>query len=49
MHQKKATKKESIEVALSNIQKIIQREENDKICPLYGTGNYCLSPEYRKF
>ena len=41
-------KKESIEVALSNIQKIIQREENDKIRALYGSGNYCLSPEYQK-
>ena len=42
-------KKESIEVALSNIQKIIQREENDKMRTLYGAGNYCLSPEYQKF
>ena len=41
--------KESIEVALSNIQKIIQREENDKIRALYGAGNYCPSPEYWKF
>ena len=39
-------KKESFEVAISNIQKIIQRKENDKI---YGADNYCLSPEYRKF
>ena len=38
--------KESVEVALINIQKIIQREENDKIRALYGTGNYCPSPEY---
>ena len=42
-------KKESIEVALSNIQKIIQREENDEIRALCGAGNYCLSPEYQKF
>ena len=42
-------KKESIEVALSNIQKIIQRKENDKIRALYGANNYCLSPEYQKF
>ena len=33
-------KKESIEVALSNIQKIIQHEKNDKIHALYGAGNY---------
>ena len=36
-------------MALSNIQKIIQREENDEIRALYGAGNYCLSPQYRKF
>ena len=42
-------KKESIEVALSNIQKIIQREENDEIYPLYGAGNYCLSLVYQIF
>ena len=42
-------KKESIEVALSNIQKIIQREESDEIRALYGASNYCLSPEYQKF
>ena len=42
-------KKESIEVALSNIQKIMQSEENDKIHALYGAGNYCLSTEYQKF
>ena len=36
-------------MALSNIQKIVQREENDKIRALYGEGNYCLSPEYPKF
>ena len=41
--------KESIEVALSNIQKIIQREENDEIRTLYGAGNYCLSPVYQNF
>ena len=41
-------KKESIEVALSNIEKIIQRKENYKIRALYGAGNYCLSPEYQK-
>ena len=34
-------KKESIEVALSNIQKIIQRKENDKTRARYGAGNYC--------
>ena len=39
-------KKESIDVALSNIQKIIQCQENDEIYALYGAGNYCLSPEY---
>ena len=52
MHQKKRYqnyKKESIEVALSNIQKIIQREKNGEIYPLYGAGNYCLSPVYQKF
>ena len=38
-----------MEVALSNIQKIMQSEENDKIRALYGAGNYCLSLEYRKF
>ena len=42
-------RKESIEVALSNVQIIVQREENDEIHALYGTGNYCLSPEYLKF
>ena len=42
-------KRESIEVALSIIQKIIQREENDKIRALYGAGNYCLSPKYWTF
>ena len=42
-------KKESIEVAHSNIQKIMQRKQNHEICALYGAGNYCLSPEYRKF
>ena len=42
-------KKENIEVALSNIPKIIQPEENDEICALYVAGNYCLSPEYQKF
>ena len=42
-------KKESIEVALSNIQKIIQREENDEIYALYGAGNYCLFPVYQNF
>ena len=36
-------------MALSNIQKIIQREENDEIRAFYGAGNYCLSPQYRKF
>ena len=36
-------------MALSNIQKIIQREESDKIRALYGAGNYCLSPKHRKF
>ena len=36
-------------MALSNIQKIIQREENDEICALYGAGNCCLSPEYQQF
>ena len=36
-------------MAISNIQKIIQREENDEICTLYGADNYCLSPEYQKF
>ena len=41
--------KESIEVALSNIQKIIQREENDEIYALYGAGNYCLCPAYQNF
>ena len=36
-------------MALTNIQKIIQREENDEIHVLYRAGNYCLSLEYRKF
>ena len=36
-------------MALSNIQKIIQREENDEIRAFHGAGNYCLSPQYRKF
>ena len=50
MHQKNANfKKESIEVALRNIQKIVQREENDEIHAPYAAGNYCLSPKYQKF
>ena len=36
-------------MALSNIQKIIQCEENDEIRALYRAGNYCLPPEYQKF
>ena len=36
-------------MALTNIQKIIQREENDEIRVLYRPGNYCSSLEYRKF
>ena len=32
----------------SNIQKIIQYEENDEISTPYGTDNYCMSLEYRK-
>ena len=30
-------------MTLSNIQKIIQREKNDKTRTLYGAGNYCMS------
>ena len=36
-------------MALGNIHKITQREENDEIRALYGARNYCLSPEYWKF
>ena len=42
-------KKEIIEVALRNTQKIIHRVENDEIRALSGSGDYCLSLKYRKF
>ena len=35
-------------MTLSNIQKIIQRERNDKIRALYGAGKFQESLEYRK-
>ena len=36
-------------MALSNIQKIIQLEKNDKIRALYGADNYYLSSKYWTF
>ena len=42
-------KRETVTAAISNIQNIIQREQNDEIRAIYGAGNYVLSPEYKKF
>ena len=42
MRQKNAVVSESTEVALTNIQEIIQHKENDEIRALYGAGNYCF-------
>ena len=46
---KKCFKKENIATALSNIQSIVKREEEDEIHGLYGTGNYVLAPEFKSF
>ena len=42
-------KKESIMIAVSGLQKFIQREENDETRSLYGFGKYLFTPEYKKF
>ena len=42
-------KTETVAAEISNIQNIIQREQNDEIRAIYGAGNYVLSPEYKKF
>ena len=42
-------KKEDIVTAMSNIQSIIKREDNEEIRAIYGAGNYVLAPEFKKF
>ena len=44
---KQCFKKASIATALSNIQSIVKRE--DEIRALYGTGNYVLALEFKRF
>ena len=47
---KQCFKKESIATALSNIQPIVKREEEEgEIRALYGTENYVLAPEFKSF
>ena len=36
-------------IAVSVLQKFIQREENDETRSLYGFGKYLFTPEYKKF
>ena len=42
-------KKGSLETVISTLQKLVERQENDEIKVIYGSGPYSFSKQYSKF
>ena len=42
-------KKGTVEDVISTLKKLVERQEDDEIRAIYGSGPYCFSAQYAKF